>query len=337
LKTAVLICSDRPDRSVMRLIERVRGNDQMVPLAVFAGSEPEGMPAYVQALYCPESDGVGVRIKAALRYVRDSMPECGYVIRLDADSPCNFEDIMRLNKTIVRTRGELVLGKRRLNTELSLKSVMRSAVVRQVFALASGRNIHDTETRIRGFGRELIDTLLHIDGEGYEYEVNVLLYCARNGVPISETKISTPCTESPDSYMQHLRDWIKVYGCVVKFAISSLIAFLIDLFILLGMNRLLDGMHEVAALVISVGTARVISAVVNFYINHFIVFDSNEHVGTAMLKFGLLQIIVLAGNYAIMHVLNILLNMPLAVSKVIADTAMFAVSFVIQGRFIYNK
>jgi len=45
----------------------------------------------------------------------------------------------------------------------------------------------------------------------------------------------------------------------------------------------------------------------------------------------------MVGNYAVMHVLNILMNMPLGISKVIADTALFVVSFIVQGKFIYNK
>ncbi len=336
MKTALILTAISPDDRLLGLLEELRETDEIVPV-VICRENADALPENVVALKPEGARGKGAAIRYALEYVRDNMPECGFVIRAEADGRYGYEDIMHLNKFLVQHRNTLVLGKRAHNHELSVGSILRSATARQIFAVASGRDVHDIETGLRGFSRRLLDRFIHVDGDAHEYEVNVLLYAARSDIKIVEIPISAPVSESRGTYWQHLKQWITVYACVMKFAASSLITFLMDLFTLLGLNYLLRDMHEVAALIISVGVARVISSLANFYINHFLVFDSNEPVGNAMLKFGMLQAVIMLGSYALMHLLNITLNVPLAVSKVISDSALFVVSFFVQGKLIYNK
>ncbi len=336
MKTALILTAIAPDDRLLGLLGDFRDTDEITPV-VICRENADALPDWVVTLRPEGAAGKGAAIRYALEYVRDNMPGCGFVIRAEADGRYGYRDIMHLNKFLVQHRNTLVLGKRAHNYELSPGSVLRSATARQLFAVASGRNVHDIETGLRGFGRRLFDRFIHVGGDAHEYEVNTLLYAARSRIKIIEVPIFTPVSESKGTYWQHLRQWIAVYACVMKFAASSLSSFLIDLFTLLGLNYLLSGMHEVAALVISVSAARIISSVVNFYVNHFIVFDSNEPVGHAMLQFGLLQAVIMLGSYAFMHILNITLNVPLAVSKVISDSALFVVSFFVQGKLIYNK
>ena len=342
MKTALLIPVLNPGGMQPEILETIRDTDRFSAVVVCAADGcnahlPDDMPAGTYVMRCGSGEGTGSALKKAFVHIRDNMPQCARVLRVAPDGGYTRRDILQTDDAAIREPDALVLGRRRTNYELALTTRLQGAFVRQMFACASGRTIHDAETGLCAFSRDMIDTYLHVDGDGYEYEVNALLYAVRNNVRIAETLVSAPYTGSVHPYSRHLREWIHVYGCVLKFALSSLMAFLLDLFLLLGMNRLLDGLHEIAALVISVGVARVVSCIANFFVNHFIVFDSNEPVGKAMLKFLGLQAIIMAGNYAVMHVLNIVMNMPLAISKVIADTALFALNFGIQGKFVYNK
>jgi len=336
MTTALIIPTEEMTPQLARMLAGFRSDGSIRPVAVFFGGASAGEIPGAVVLRC--AGGKGAAIKAGLEYVRDHMPECRYVIKAEAVQDAGSRDVMRIFRALCKGGGaQLVMGKRAINPARPVTGRLRSWFIRSIFAIAAGTNIHDVQTPIKGFGRELIDVFLNIDGQGLEYEVNLLLYAARRGIPIREVDVPGLHTESGHTYLQHLIKWIKVYACVVTFAVSSLIAFLLDFFILLGLNRLLSGINEIVALVISVGAGRIISSIVNFYMNHFIVFDSNEPVGTALLKYSALAAFIMVGNYAVMHVLNILMNMPLGISKVIADTALFVVSFIVQGKFIYNK
>ncbi len=51
--------------------------------------------------------------------------------------------------------------------------------------MASGVWLFDTQTGLRGFPASLLARLTRIEGERYEYEMNMLLICAGEGVHLS--------------------------------------------------------------------------------------------------------------------------------------------------------
>ena len=58
-----------------------------------------------------------------------------------------------------------------------------------VYRLSTGLDVHDTQTGLRAFRVSMAPALLSIPGERYEYEMNVLLYCAREHIKIREQEI----------------------------------------------------------------------------------------------------------------------------------------------------
>ena len=86
----------------------------------------------------------------------------------------------------------------------------------------------------------------------------------------------------------------------------------------------------------SVVCARLVSASANFAVNRSVVFKGNETLGRAALKYASLAICILLANLALMYVLNIVLGWPVALAKIVVEVLLFAVSFVIQGKFVYR-
>lgn len=338
VKTALVILMRENETAVPGYISQLAVQDEFVPVIVCReGICCAGMQENTVILSNEQGAAEGDMMRRALTYVRDRLPECGFVMTVIAGGGYTADDIRRVRKVLSYNPSALILGMRSENLYIKGSSRLRGAAVQRIFAIASGRNLRDVETGLRGFAREYIDNFLNVEGVGREYEVNTLLYAARNGMKICEAVIDTVYEPGINSYGQHLKEWMTVYGCVVKFALSSLFSFGIDLGLLLGLNHLLASANEIVALVISVGVARIVSCLVNFYVNHYLVFYSKEHVGRAMLKFGVVQVIIMIASYILMHLMTIILNLPLAISKIISDTALFAASFVIQGKYVYKK
>lgn len=337
MRTALIVRMRSGDRQLPEYTAQLAKRDDFTAVVVCQDGEYNGVGDDANIIALPDEAGEGAAMKRAYKYVMENLPDCDMVIRVSADDEYTANDILRVQRLLRKNRSALVIGLRSRNHSLGWAGKLRRSIVNQVFAVASGRNLRDVETGLRGFYREYIPSLLKVDGERYEYEVNALLYATRTGMKICEAVLDTEYSIGNNSYYQHIMEWIKVYGCVVKFAVSSLLTFLIDFFMLLGLNKLLAGINQVAALVISVGTSRTAGCLANFFINHFIVFDSNEPVSRTMLKFVCLQIVIMALSYLMIHFFNITLGMSIAISKIISDTALFAVSFVIQGKFIYSS
>ena len=49
-----------------------------------------------------------------------------------------------------------------------------------------------------------------------------------------------------------------------------------------------------------------------------------------------LALFILAANYALMHLLTITLGWNMVLSKILVEVVLFAVSFVVQGKFVYR-
>ena len=82
--------------------------------------------------------------------------------------------------------------------------------------------------------------------------------------------------------------------------------------------------------------ARLISATVNFTVNRKVVFNGNECLWKAVLKYAALALIMLGLNLLLMHLLTGLgWSIPLA--KIVVEIILFCMNFVVQGRFVYRK
>ena len=286
----------------------------------------------------PQNKGKGAALKTAFGYVLESLPECGLAVTADADGQHKYEDILRVCATAEANPTALVLGSRKFEGEVPLRSRMGNGITRQVFAIASGVKVYDTQTGLRAFGREGMRTFTEVSGERYEYEINMLLTAAQSGMPILEEWIETVyLNDNASSHFNPFKDSLKIYLCIFKFCASSLLAFIVDYVLALLLKGLTHAWPAAASVNFSVVVARLVSATVNFTVNHKMVFNGNEKLGKAIAKYAALAACILALNLALMHVLTGPVGLPFAVAKIIVEITLFFLNFVMQGKFVFRK
>ena len=344
MKTALIIPAYKPAVELLGLLEQFRGNDDFLPIVVDDGSGPDFLPIFdalppgVTLLRHPENRGKGAALKTAFRHVLEACPQCGLAVTADADGQHRYEDILRVCKTAAERPGTLVLGSRKFEGDVPLRSRLGNGITRKVFSVASGVSVYDTQTGLRAFDREVMKTFVDIPGERYEYEINMLLTAAQSGIPIVEEWIETVYIEdNASSHFNPFKDSLKIYMCIFKFAASSLLAFAIDYVLALLLKALTAAWPAALSLNFSVIVARLVSATVNFSVNRRVVFKGNESLGKAVLKYAALAGVVLVLNLALMHLLTIRLGWSFALSKILVEVLLFCMNFVIQGKFVYRK
>ena len=344
MKTALIIPAYKPAKELLGLLAQFQGNDEFLPVVVDDGSGPEfapifdALPASVTLLRHPENRGKGAALKTAFRHVLDNCPQCGLAVTADADGQHRYGDILKVCETAAAHPGALVLGSRKFEGDVPFRSRFGNGVTRKVFSVASGVSVYDTQTGLRAFDREVMRRFVDIPGERYEYEINMLLTAAQSGIPIIEEWIETVYLEdNASSHFNPLKDSLKIYMCIFKFAASSLLAFVIDYVLVLLFSELTKGWGSAASLNFSVIAARLISASVNFTVNRKVVFNGNESFGKALIKYAALAVVVLGLNLALMHLLTIRLGWPIPLAKIVVEVLLFCMNFVVQGRFVYRK
>ena len=210
MATAVVIPAYKPDESLLDLLRALRERTFIDCLVVVDdGSGPEYAPIFAQAAQLctlkrhAQNRGKGAAIRTGLKTLS------GYnVVTADCDGQHTPSDIEKIARAI---DGALVMGVRR-KREMPLRSKMGNTLTCLTFALVTHRWISDTQTGLRGIPQSYVGVCQDLEGDRYEYEMNMLLDACHRGLPIREVEIETVYIDNNrGSHFHTLRDGKRVY------------------------------------------------------------------------------------------------------------------------------
>lgn len=346
---AVIIPAYHPDERLIRLTAEVLEKGYPV-IVVNDGSGEAYAPVFaglddrVTLLIHEKNQGKGAAIKTALAYVQEqnatAAPSISFVCIMDADGQHLPSDMERVMASAVQHPDKLTLGVREVNKKMPLRSRMGNAITRGIFHILTGTRVSDTQTGLRAFSVELIPLMLAIEGNRYEYEMEVLASVAHSHRGFVEVPIATLYEDKQNStsHFRVVRDSLLIYKGLFKFAGSSFLSFLLDYVLFCGLVLLLGGMEVTAALpyvLIANILARVVSGTVNYLLNCRFVFRRHPGWRSAG-KYALLAISLLAVNTGVLYLWK-MTPLPVAVCKLFTEICMFLANYVIQKKLIFRK
>ena len=358
-KYIALIPAFEPDERILRLADELikKGFDILV---VDDGSGPSYRELFndlsQRAIVLTHSNnlGKGAALKTGLRFINKYMAYTesiltpsgamtvsggdAVIVTVDADSQHLPDDVMRVAEIAAVRRDALVLGSRALDTEVPVRSRIGNTVTRHVYSAATGVRVHDTQTGLRAFHRSLIPRLLEIEGDRYEYEINMLMQLAAEGVPIIEERIETVYeNNNSGSHFRTIRDSVRVYKEILKFSASSLASFAIDY----GIYALLLAVTGAAGVangaVISNIGARLVSASANYTMNKKLVFKSRTGFARSAAQYFVLAAFILAGNTIVLSTLIGTVGVNSLVAKLLTEALFFTISWTVQRYIIFHS
>lgn len=336
-KQIALIPAYDPDEQLVELVRNMKqeGFDVVV---VDDGSAADKKEIFQEAgkdaivLTQEENEGKGAALRTGLSYIRIRYERDYVVVTMDADGQHTVEDAKKLAEEAQRCPNALILGERsRAGKNIPLRSRLGNAVTRDIFCTATGVDVYDTQTGLRAFTDETAGHFIVLPGDRYEYEMNVLLYCARHHIEMLGVPIRTIYENgNKSSHFHALRDSARIFRQIAKFAGSSFVSFLVD-YISYVLLLALTG-----SVVLSNISARALSSVVNFSINRNLVFRSRENLFRPALQYFSLVAVILFGNTLLLHALvGAGVNRYLA--KMVTELTFFTISWTVQKLVIFRK
>jgi putative flippase GtrA len=337
----ILIPAYEPDDRLINLIIGLKQNCIHKILVIDDGSGENYNTIFenVKELGCTllkheKNQGKGSTLKIGFAYIKDCTNEKVGVVTADADGQHLVKDILAIAYEVAQQDENIVLGERKLKGKIPLKSAIGNFVARNVFALASGKRLSDTQTGLRGFSVAMIPWLLTIKGDRFEYEMNMLLQAGKHGYGFKQIEIDTVYLSSNKStHFRAIEDSVRILKPFFKFCASGISAASVDYFLLFLVQWLTKNLF------LSVVIARVASSSVNFTVNKLIVFKNRENRKTRyeLIQYYLLVCILLFVNYFILKYFSQDLHIWLLWSKVLTEMILFSISFTVQHYFIFNK
>lgn len=333
----VLIPAYKPDERMVQLVRELR-DKQLDVLLVDDG----GQAAYAHLFeQCRElgaevavhavNMGKGRALKTGINAALLRWPQLRAIVTADADGQHTPTDILRLIEAENEHPNTLVLGSRQFTGNVPFKSRWGNRITRAVYALASGVHVYDTQTGLRVLPRCALEDMARIDGERYEYEMNVLLKLRDMKIGVFEVPIETIyIDDNAGSHFNPVRDALRIYMVIFKYLFSSITSFAVDyalywLFLWLGVSNF-----------ISYALARLVSSQVNYHLNKHTVFSGRggRH---SMAKYYALAVVQGAIGAGLVQVLPGVIPLSAAVIKIPVDLVLFAISFVIQRDYVFGK
>lgn len=341
-KIAVLIPAWQPDRVLVDLVARLLEIDFRAIIIVDDGSGPSYEQVFRElSEQAPEASrgrvhvvrhavnlGKGRALKTGLNYFLNSFPDSIGIVTADADGQHSAEDILAVADQLQHDQLHLVLGSRRFQGEIPLRSRIGNTITRHVFSALTGTSLSDTQSGLRGIPTQVIPSVLRLGGERYEYEMNVLTHAAHS-LGIAEVPIEAIYLDgNRSSHFNPIWDSMRIYFILLRFAASSLVAagidFVVFTIVLWMTSNVLTSM-----------VAGRISSLANFALNRRFVFNSGGSVLVPLVKYYTLAAILGVAAYFSIRFLSGTLGLNVLVAKVLAETVLWLGSFSVQRTFIF--
>lgn len=338
----IIIPAYEPDQNLVRLVRGLVEKGYCV-VVTDDGSGEMYRPIFQQiwenaiVLTYEKNMGKGKAIRTALRYIRENLQEAGTIAVADADGQHDIADVEHVLAVAALNKDSLVLGARSFGADIPKASRVGNVITRNIFQLLSGIRVSDTQTGLRAFSGELAELFLTVPGDRYEYEMNVLCFCAKKKIPILEIPVKTIYhdKENSCSHFHKLRDSLSIYRQIIKFALSGGSSFVLD-YILFGLLCWLFGKYRFGVVCSNVA-ARICSAVFNYQMNARYVFHGQDTGrNTALSYFMLALAILLCNNLVLSFYMEVLTISPMT-AKIFTELTLFLISFVVQNFWIFRR
>ena len=290
--------------------------------------------------------GKGVGLKTAFTYYRDSglIDKYDGVVTADSDGQHEYADVKNLDVQLgLHHEMALHIGYRDLDSPIMPpKSKVGNKFTAAVFHLLYGVKLKDTQTGLRAMSNDLIEWLLTIKGDKFEYEMRMLIQSKNVGANIYETPIKTKYEVVHKTHYHAFRDSIRVgkvlFGSFFSFLLAALVAAGVDL----GLFYLFDyvvfaHLHPGVALLYATVISRVASSIVNFLTNRFLTFGGKKISKKSILKYYALWIMQMAASYGLVFGISHLFGCGEFVVKMIVDLILALLSYQIQMRWVFKK
>ncbi|HET7000368.1 MAG TPA: bifunctional glycosyltransferase family 2/GtrA family protein [Puia sp.] len=328
-----------PENAMLKLIQALIGLQAEKIVIVNDGSDTDkntffdSLAAYESCVVLKHAVnlGKGRALKTAFNYVLNNYPEAKCVVTADADGQHKPEDIVRVAQATTEATNTFVMGVRSFGDNGPFRSKFGNILTRHIFRALIGVKISDTQSGLRGIPVSILPRLLKVSGEAYEFELGMLIAVHESKMPISEVTVETVYLDgNASSKFNPLIDSMKIYFVFFRFIFSSLTAALIDFLVFILIYS------ATKSILTSLIGSRIVSSLVNFFINRKLVFHRHHGLTFSLVRYYIILCLITALSYLFISLLHVKLGINVPLSKIIAETTLFVVSFSLQRNYVFN-
>ena len=338
---AILIPAFNPNQNIVDLVLNLSILKWNEIIIINDGSSKESQIFFdalnkienVRILTHPLNQGKGAALKTGIDYLNNKKNELYGVISADSDGQHLLEDIEKIANEVINRKNDIIFGVRSFDNETPLRSKFGNKITKYLLYVFNGISLDDTQTGLRYLPVSIFNAFLTLPGKKYEFELECIFAIKKLGYNITQIPIKTVyIDDNKDSHFRPLIDSARIYLVFIRFSLTSLLSFALDITIFTFFLSYLDS--------ISLATfiARTLSGLFNFYLNRNFVFFANEKnsIFNHSIKYLVLWLTLLILSGAIVSSFQGSPNFIIIPFKILVDLILFLLAFYVQKNIIFN-
>ena len=338
----LVIPAYEPDYNLIKLIKKIHHKSDFHIIVIDDGSSSkcqivfEQAEQYATVLRHQVNQGKGQALKTAFTFIQ-TLKNYGTVVTADADGQHKAWDIFRVASKASENPNRLILGARAFTGKVPLRSRFGNSLTRTLFKLQTDVGVSDTQTGLRAFTTNMIPFMLKVEGQRYEYEMNMLLEASKE-YPILEVPIETVyINDNQGSHFRPIRDGLMIYKNIFKFALTSLSSFVVDYIVYALALLFLAAVPTSLRILLANGIARVTSSIFNYSTNKKLVFKNDDSILKTGTGYFSLAVVLFILDTLLIRLFYAVFGLNLLIVKIIVGILLFTVSWMVQKRFIFKE
>ena len=159
-----------------------------------------------------ENLGKGAALKTAFNYCYKHFSEAQGVVTADCDGQHSPADILGISDTLAENQDSLILGARNFSgLDIPKRSLMGNRFTSKVYKFFYKVDLADTQTGLRGIPLKFLDWMKTMEGDHYEYEINMLINAKYRKIPIINHPIQVIYfNNNQGSHYKTVRDSVRI-------------------------------------------------------------------------------------------------------------------------------
>lgn len=352
MKTLIVIPALNPDKNLIMYVEQLilKGFDDI--LIIDDGSNTEKQEIFrtleerkeCHLFHHAINLGKGRALKNGINYFltqRDTEKYLG-IITVDSDGQHLVDDVHQMAGLLTVYDDKLILGVRNFSAgNVPPKSKIGNRLTCGVFRLMWGEKLRDTQTGLRAIPTGIASNYIQLAGERFEYETNMLIETITNKTGFIQQDINTVYIDNnSETHFNPIKDSIAIYKLLfasfLRFSITSIFSFVVDI---IAFQILLWGLASINPLrsiwIATIG-ARMLSSIFNYSTNRKLVFKNKSRVINTIFRYYILCVIQMVCSAFLVSFFYRYLKFNQVAIKVMVDSILFCVSYMIQRKFVFS-
>lgn len=219
---AIIIPAYNPDKQLIKIVKELKENNYAKIIVINDGSEESEIFNKIKnsviIIQHQSNKGKGRALKKGMFYCKDNYPNISGIITVDADGQHQIDDINNVYQRFKKEKNSLILGSRDfVQKNIPFRSKIGNKIISNKIKKKTKVKIKDTQTGLRAIPIQYLKEMLKVEGEGFEYETNMILYAIYKKINIVEVPIkSVYINKNKSSKFNVLKDSIKIYKTINK-------------------------------------------------------------------------------------------------------------------------